>query len=114
MRFLPGRARLFASADRHGREIFNAKKGKEIGLVQEACDSVEELDQLVASTQLAIANNSPMAIRACKQLIEAQLPPLAERRDFVASAIAGIRVSKEGQEGIQSFLSKTPAPWAMK
>mmetsp|Transcript_8988 Transcript_8988/g.37083 ORF Transcript_8988/g.37083 Transcript_8988/m.37083 type:complete len:307 (-) Transcript_8988:277-1197(-) len=104
-------SRFFATG-----EMFNAKKGKELGLIQEACDTIEEVDALVGSTQLAIANNSPMAVRACKGLIEqvSQFKALGDSKDFVSSAIAGIRVSPEGQQGIQSFLTKKPAPWVMK
>ena len=37
-----------------------------------------------------------------------------ETREFTAAAIAGIRVSAEGQAGLNAFLNKDKAPWVLK
>jgi len=61
----------------------------------------------------AITANGPAAARACKQLVKdvagREITP--QLRDNTARRIADIRASEEGRAGVQSFLSKTPAPW---
>jgi methylglutaconyl-CoA hydratase len=60
-----------------------------------------------------VVANGPMAVRACKQLVQdvAHRPIDAALRDDTARRIADIRASDEGKEGVQSFLHKRPPAW---
>jgi methylglutaconyl-CoA hydratase len=57
--------------------------------------------------------NSPKAMRASKDLLremgDGELTPA--RRRFCENAIARIRVSPEGQEGLTAFLQKRTPAW---
>jgi methylglutaconyl-CoA hydratase len=57
--------------------------------------------------------NSPQAMRSCKDLLREVshgAPTLAIRR-YCENAIARIRVSPEGQEGLRAFLQKRAPSW---
>lgn len=102
--------RYFATA-----ELFDGKKAVEIGLANEHFENIESLDSSLSQTLSNIASNSPAAVKASKRLITDvfRFKTLPETREFVANAIADIRVSKEGQEGINAFLNKEKAPWTL-
>jgi len=81
-------------------------------LVSEVCKA-DELDASVERIVNALLSNSPAAISAAKKLVldfeqaeinNAVLENASER-------IAAIRVSAEGQEGLNAFLEKRPAVW---
>ena len=99
--------RYFVTAER-----FAADEARRLGLVHEvvAADALDaKVDELVA----AITANGPAAARACKRLVKdvASREITPELRDNTARRIADIRASAEGRAGVQSFLTKTPAPW---
>ncbi len=96
-------------------ELFSATEGQRIGLVQQCVETEAELDALVNATTDTIGDNSPQAVRACKKLIEkvAALPDIESSKDYVTNAIASIRVSPEGQEGLSSFLQKRNPNWRL-
>lgn len=93
-------------------ERFRAGEALRLGLVSEvvADDQVDSaLEQLVE----AILGNSPQAVRASKDLIasvagEPITPTLIED---TCARIAHIRVSEEGQEGLDAFLNKRTPSW---
>ncbi len=91
-------------------ETFDATEAKAIGLIHRiADDPLAFVDSLV----LKLLNNGPEAIKEAKQLIfdvsgKAIEPELL--RD-TAERIAYKRVSKEGQDGLNAFLSKSPPSW---
>ncbi len=77
-----------------------------------------QLDEAISKTVTAINSASPAAVRAAKRLVsdvtgKALTVDKPETKQFLASAIASIRVSKEGQAGLQAFLSKQKAPWTL-
>mmetsp|Transcript_19097 Transcript_19097/g.32895 ORF Transcript_19097/g.32895 Transcript_19097/m.32895 type:complete len:303 (-) Transcript_19097:30-938(-) len=95
-------------------ERFTAKIGKEIGLVNETFDSMIELDEAVANAVAEILTCSPAAVRAAKKLITNVASKQffsSETKDYVTDAIASIRVSEEGQEGLSAFLNKRKPSW---
>ena len=99
--------RWFVSAER-----FSAAQARAMGFVHEVCTSAAldaKVDELVAT----LVANGPMAVRACKKLVQdvAGRPIDAELRADTARRIADIRASDEGREGIQSFLNKRPPAW---
>jgi methylglutaconyl-CoA hydratase len=73
----------------------------------------EELDSTIENLIEHILKNSPAAIRAAKQLIfDVQNKPLSDALLATTSEkIAELRVSDEGQEGLNAFLQKRRANW---
>jgi len=100
--------RYFLSA-----EVFSARQAQELGLVHIVCDDADALqtrcDDLVAQLMM----NGPIALSAAKDLIFAvsHQPITAELIEDTSKRIADIRVSDEGQEGLNAFLEKRTARW---
>ncbi len=99
--------RWFVTAER-----FSAAQALAMGFVHE-CVPAEALDAKVDELVAALVANGPMAVRACKKLVQdvAGRPIDAELRADTARRIADIRASDEGREGIQSFLGKRAPNW---
>jgi methylglutaconyl-CoA hydratase len=73
----------------------------------------EELDNTVNATIKNLMTSGPEAMAACKKLIYAISNELCMDTvmDHTARLIAELRASKEGQEGMASFLEKRPPSW---
>ena len=99
--------RYFVTAER-----FSAAQAQAMGFVHEVCTD-EALDAKVDEIVATLVANGPMALRACKTLVQdmAGLPITAELRGETARRIADIRASAEGREGVQSFLNKRKPAW---
>jgi len=99
--------RYFVTAER-----FGAVQAQALGFVHAVCLG-EELDAKVDEIVAAIVANGPMAVRACKELVQdvAHKPIDASLRDMTARRIADIRASDEGREGVQAFLNKRKPAW---
>ena len=99
--------RWFITAER-----FDAAQARAMGFVHELCAS-EALDATVDELVAALVANGPMAVRACKRLVQdvGGRPIDAALRADTARRIADIRASDEGREGVQSFLNKRPPAW---
>jgi len=99
--------RYFLTAER-----FDAAEAHRIGLVHEVV-AAAMLDSRVDEIVKALVTAGPAAVRACKRLVQ----DVAGREiepDLIAStvrAIADIRASAEGREGVQSFLQKRKPAW---
>jgi methylglutaconyl-CoA hydratase len=93
-------------------ERFSGDRARELGLLAEAFPAAE-LEQQVAAWVDNLLLNSPQAMRASKDLMRevghGELTPALRR--YCEDAIARIRVSHEGQEGLRAFLEKRPANW---
>lgn len=91
-------------------ERFFAERAQQLGLVHEV---VEDMTPTVEQWLEALLNNSPQALEANKTLIAevGSRPITSDVRDNTIRAIAEIRVSSEGQEGLSAFLEKRPAAW---
>ena len=99
--------RYFLTAER-----FDTKEAHRIGFVHEVV-SAEQLDAKVAELTSALASASPNAVRSCKNLLQDVAgrdidAPLIAR---TVEGIADIRSSREGREGVQSFLQKRKPFW---
>ena len=72
-----------------------------------------ELDAKVDEIVATLVGNGPMALRACKALVQdvAGQPLDAALREETARRIADVRASDEGREGVQSFLGKRKPTW---
>ena len=99
--------RYFTTAER-----FSAAQAQAMGFVHEVC-AAQALDATVDEIVAALVANGPMAVRACKRLVQdiAGSPITDELRAETARRIADIRASDEGREGVQSFLTKRPPAW---
>jgi methylglutaconyl-CoA hydratase len=92
-------------------EIFKAPEAKAIGLVHEVA-SAERLDDATASITAAVLGNGPRAVAAAKRLIREGLAlPRDEAIENAVRAIARLRASPEGQEGLGAFLEKRRPAW---
>lgn len=93
-------------------ERFGGQRARELGLLDE-CYAADELDEKVEAWIANLLNNSPAALVACKALFQeigaGELSPNLRR--YTEAAIARIRISPEGQEGLHAFLEKRKPAW---
>jgi methylglutaconyl-CoA hydratase len=93
-------------------ERFSGRDALALGLLHEVAP-MAELEAVVERWVDNLLQNSPAALRACKGLLTqvgGGLPDAGVRR-YTESAIADIRVSAEGQEGLAAFLEKRNPAW---
>lgn len=93
-------------------EVFDAIEAQRIGLVHE-CVVAAELEDKVASVAKKLRNNSPNAVKECKQLVQ-YIAEATIDEALIAQTVEGIadiRASDEGKEGVQSFLQKRKPNW---
>ena len=102
--------RYFATAER-----FSAAQAHALGFVHELC-TADTLDAKVDELVSGLVGNGPMAVRACKKLVQdvGGLPIDDAVRAETARRIANIRASDEGREGVQSFLQKRKPSWLLE
>lgn len=90
---------------------FSAARALEIGLVHAVADAAD-LDRVVAKYVNDVLTSGPEAVAAAKRLIaEVSARDRRSAVEYSAEAIAERRVSKEGQDGMRSFLEKHPPDW---
>jgi methylglutaconyl-CoA hydratase len=101
--------RYFLTAER-----FSAAEALRVGLVHEVVQP-EALDAKVGELAQALVQAGPEAVKACKKLLHDvagnDISAGLVRR--TVEGIADIRVSDEGQEGVQSFLGKRKPNWLL-
>lgn len=103
--------RYFVTAER-----FSATQAQAMGFVHEVGGDAQALDAKVDEIVAALVANGPMALRACKTLVQdvAGQPITEVLRGETARRIADIRASDEGREGVQSFLNKRKPAWLLE
>ncbi|MFI8558214.1 enoyl-CoA hydratase-related protein [Pseudomonas putida] len=93
-------------------ERFSGDCAQKIGLLAET-HQLEELDGAIDQLTSTLLLNSPQAMRVSKFLLEqvgnGVLSP--ELRRITEETIATVRVSDEGQEGLNAFLQKRQPSW---
>ena len=99
--------RYFLTAER-----FSAAEALRIGFVHEVVPA-DQLDATVSTWVQALLAASPNAIKECKKLVQYVADRDITRLliDHTVKAIADIRASDEGKEGVQSFLNKRKPAW---
>jgi len=92
-------------------ERFTAEAAQAMGLVHEVSADPEQVVDQWAS---ALCAGGPVALSSIKQLFSTLADGLSweESRDHCVAAIAGLRASPEGQEGIKAFLERRKPQWA--
>jgi len=92
-------------------ERFTAAQAAEMGLVN-AVAPADQLDAAVAAKIKLLLTGGPAALAAAKNLIrEIGQRSLDENGPYTAEEIARLRMSDEGQEGMNAFLKKRKPRW---
>ena len=102
-----GRAReLFITGER-----MDAVRAHEVGLVNRVVDD-DKLDSSIEEVVQAILTSGPEAVAMAKKLI-GNVPAMTPDRfkPYTAEMIAKLRISDEGQEGMDAFLNKRTPSW---
>jgi methylglutaconyl-CoA hydratase len=90
-------------------ERFSAARALQIGLIHRVV-SAGELDGAVDATVAEIRSAGPLAVSAAKLLLRRVQDATYEgTRAITTQAIARVRVSPEGQEGLRAFLERRQA-----
>lgn len=92
-------------------ERIDARKALSAGLLNEVVP-LDGLDEAVNRWIERFLQCGPEALAVCKKLLEI-VPgmPLDEAKAFTAEDIAKLRISEEGQEGMNAFLEKRKPRW---
>jgi methylglutaconyl-CoA hydratase len=92
-------------------ERFDARRALELGLVN-AVVPTDQLDKAVEAKTKLLLSSGPEALATSKELIrEIALRSLDQNESYTAEVIARLRVSKEGQDGMNAFLEKRKPRW---
>ena len=101
--------RYFLTAER-----FTAAEAHRIGFVHEVV-AADALDAKVDELLKALTSASPAAVVACKTLVADVVGRDIDEGliAYTVEAIADIRASTEGREGVQAFLNKRKPAWLL-
>ncbi|WP_455294843.1 enoyl-CoA hydratase-related protein [Vibrio parahaemolyticus] len=93
-------------------EVIPAVKAQQFGIVHEVKKD-DELESCVSKVVASLLLNSPDSMRKAKALCEQchQNPIDSQLIRYTSQLIADIRVSPQGQDGLQAFLEKRPPSW---
>ena len=102
-----GRAREFFITG----ERMKADKAHRIGLIN-GFVTADKLDDAINGLLAMIKSSGPEAISVAKRLVSS-MPNMSESeyKPFTAEMIARLRISAEGQEGMNAFLEKRKPKW---
>lgn len=95
-------------------ERMSAHKACKVGLINRSVPD-EKLHHAVAELLDMIRSSGPEAVAVAKRLVSA-VPHMSEAdyKPFTAEMIARLRISPEGQEGMNAFLEKRKPKWVQK
>ncbi len=90
---------------------FSAARAVELGLINAAAPA-DDLDTLVAETVAQILSGGPQALASSKELIrQVAERSITDNGPYTAEVITDLRMSDEGQEGMNAFLEKRRPRW---
>lgn len=93
-------------------EHFNSDYAEKIGLLDYVVTE-DELDKKVEKYVKILRSSGPKAIVECKGLVcQYEKMGVEDYKDFTVEKISELRVSDEGQEGINAFLEKRKSKWS--
>ena len=99
--------RLFITGER-----FSSEHAKEIGLIDYVV-SLDEFDSKIQKYIEQLQSSGPKAIKEVKNLVDkCEKMDVEKYKEFTVEKIAELRVSDEGQEGINAFLEKRKSKWS--
>ena len=99
--------RLFITGER-----FTSNHAKDIGILDYVVPE-EEFDETVQKYADQLRSSGPIAIKEVKNLIsKCEHMDRETYKKFTVKKIAELRVTKEGQEGINAFLEKRKTTWS--
>lgn len=92
-------------------ERLTAERALKLGLINQVVPP-EKLDEAVEETSKKLLSSGPNALTMCKQLLQ-NVPGMSfeQAKTYTAEMIASLRVSPEGQEGMNAFLEKRKPKW---
>lgn len=90
-------------------ERFDASQAKNMGLVHDVC-TVEEFESKKTEWIDSFLQAGPIAARAAKRLVR-DIKSESDIKKYTCSEIARLRISQEGQEGMNALLEKRKANW---
>ncbi|WP_203345487.1 enoyl-CoA hydratase-related protein [Vibrio alginolyticus] len=96
-------------------EVISAEDAERFGIVHEVKEA-KQLESAVGSVIKTLLLNSPDAMRKAKTLCHQchQNPIDQQLIHYTSKLIADIRVSPQGQDGLQAFLEKRSPSWVTK
>jgi methylglutaconyl-CoA hydratase len=98
--------RLFITGER-----FDSTMAHDVGLI-DVIVSPEDFDAAVHSMVTQVKSSGPLAVKEIKRLLyNLRAMDIKEYKQFTVDKIAELRVSPEGQEGINAFLEKRKPNW---
>ena len=92
---------------------FTASEAYRFMLVNQVFQS-ENQEELISTYIRQLLSSGPMALKACKTLIQKVTEPHKEKAEilnFTTKQIAELRASEEGQEGLAAFFDKRKPNW---
>jgi methylglutaconyl-CoA hydratase len=103
--------------ERVARELFltgeriDAQKALQFGMANQVVPE-EKLDEAVNERVKQLLSSGPKALAMCKDLLQ-KVPSMSyeEFKRYTAEVIAKMRISEEGQEGMNAFLEKRKPKW---
>ena len=99
--------RLFITGER-----FNSDYAKDIGLVDYVL-SEDEIDKKIDNYVELVRSSGPIAIKEVKKLIDSyEKKDVESYKEHTVKKISELRISNEGQEGINAFLEKRKSRWS--
>ena len=102
-----------------GKELFltgkriTGKDAEKYGLANKSV-TIDELDETMMKTVKLLRTSGPEAMKMAKELIfnmSNTISTLDEAKNYTADLIAKMRISDEGQEGMNAFLEKRKPNW---
>ena len=94
-----------------------AEEALRIGLVNSIADSADEFDSAAGAVIDDLMSSGPMAVTEAKRLAEkldTWTDSFEELRQWTLDKTSEMRGSREGQEGLSSFLERRPPDWASR
>lgn len=93
-------------------EVFSSLEAQEMGLVHKVVE-VHYLESTTQAMLRSICDNGPQAVRATKKLLSQLIGNQTNVEQLTTELIADLRVSDEGQEGLNSFFDKRKPSWKL-
>ena len=99
--------RLFITGER-----FNSEYAKEIGLIDYVVPE-DEIDKKIEGYVELLRSSGPIAVKEVKKLIDScEKMDVEKYKEHTVKKISELRISYEGQEGINAFLEKRKSKWS--